>query len=135
MVKQQPSNTTDQQIERTPDGDLQGLLTESLWLMEGWASENNNSMVFECGSWNFSTKNSKTCFFFRIKNQTDQTDFIFSWLFLFIPAQISNFLAGNSPSPTLMALPSLCLGIANNYYYFKAHLNNGCKSHNIYYQN
>ena len=33
-------------------------------------------------------------------------------------------------SPTLMALPSLCLDIAHNYFDFKAHFKNGCKSHN-----
>ena len=38
-------------------------------------------------------------------------------------------------SPILMALPSLCLDIAHNYFDCKAHLKNGCKSHNIYYQN
>ena len=38
-------------------------------------------------------------------------------------------------SPTLMALPSLCLDIAHNYFDFKAHLKNGFKPHNIYYQN
>ena len=50
MVNNSHLTQPDQQ-DWTPDGVPSGLLTESFCLMEGQAPENNNWMVFKCGSW------------------------------------------------------------------------------------
>ena len=138
LVKQQPSNTSDQQIRlridswwcpsRTPDGvtvTYGGLSIRKQQLRQFL------NVILEILALNIQRLVSYSES--RIK-LTKQKLFSADCFCSFLP-KFQIFWREIVRSPPLMALPSLCLDIAHNYFDCKAHLKNGCKSHNIYYQN
>ena len=134
LVKQQPSNTSDQQIRlridswwcpsRTPDGvtvTYGGLSIRKQQLRQFL------NVILEILALNIQRLASYSES--RIK-LTKQKLFSADCFCSFLP-KFQIFWREIVRSST----PRLCIDIAHNYFDFKAHLKHGCKSHNIYYQN